>query len=827
MAVDALPWESSQPSAPSNVQIIDVPETRVHRFTDFVALVGALLGIVVVLVLGAYASGTTDGITSDVRGISEILQRLLVAPVNVFSGIVTLIVPSVIVLDIAFRKEPRRILEVLGAALLAFAATVVATYTSTRFGTPELSSSLSVTDADGDSSVSLPAYIAGVAAMLTAAGRRSTRRPISISWNILWIALAVATISGIVTIPAALVTVLIGRVAGLTLRYLLGSSADRAYGGALIEGIRRAGFEPRRLIRADPNDEYAPAELDEVSVALGRTRHGRVYALDTIEGHHLLVVALDGDQHAAGFLTKLWRTTRLRGINTRADVSLRHSAEASALVSHAARTAGVRTARVLGMSHVRDTMVLIYQRPSAARPFADVDAADVSDALLDAIWSEVGKSHVAGISHRSLSSDTILVGHDEAVNMPTVWLSSWELGEVASSPLARRLDRAQVIAMIAAKVGAKRAVDSAFRALDQNDIEQLAPLLQTIAMPRTTRREIRAESSGKVLQDVRAIILERMPTAMVESENITRFGLRTVLMFGLGIVAAWLILSTFNLQQVLEAVRGTEPWWLLIAFGWALLTFFGAALAMIAFSPVRLPMLRVLWVQVAAAYVALVAPAGVGPAVLNLRILTKRNVPTPIAVATVALVQVSAIVVTVVGLVVLTLVTGSEGTLAALPSTPVLIAVGLVAALIVVALIVPQVRAWAVRRVMPTVRQTWPRLVQVLGQPWRLALGIVGNLLLTAAYVGSFHAVLIAFGRDLPLIDIAVLFLLGNAVGAIVPTPGGLGAVEAALTAGLVSAGIPYPVALSIVVVYRAITYWARIPLGYIAMRFMQTKGEL
>jgi uncharacterized protein (TIRG00374 family) len=826
MAAQAPLRDSTERSSTAGVHIIDVPESRVHRFTDFMALVGALLGIVLVLILGAYASGTTDGITSDVRGISEVLQRILVAPVNVFSGIVTLVLPAVIIIDLAARREPRRILEVLGAGLIGFAATVISVFTTTSWGTAELVDSLSVT-VNGDSAVSLPAYIAGVAAMLTAAGRRSTRRPLSVSWNVLWAALAVATISGIVTIPAALVTVLIGRVAGLALRYMLGSAADRAYGGALVEGIRRAGFEPRRLIRADPNDEYAPAELDEVSVALGRTRHGRVYALDTIEGHHLLVVALDGDQHAAGFVAKLWRTTRLRGINTRADVSLRHSAEASALVSHAARTAGVRTARVLGMSHVRDTMVLIYQRPSAARPFADVHAEEVTDELLDAIWSEVGKSHGAGISHRSLSSDTILVGYDEVVGLPTVWLTSWELGEVASSPLARRLDRAQVIAMIAAKVGAARAVESAFRALDEDDIEQLAPLLQTIAMPRTTRHEIRSHPSGKVLQDVRATLLERMPSAAIENENITRFGWRTVIMFALGIVAAWLILSVFNLQEVLEALRGTNLWWLLVAFGWALLTFVGAALAMVAFSPIRMPFLRVLWVQVAAAYVALVAPAGVGPAVLNMRMLTRRRVATPIAVATVALVQVSAIVVTVVGLVVLTLITGSEGTLAQLPSTPVLIAVGLVAALIALGLTVPKVRAWALNRIMPTVRQTWPRLVQVLGQPWRLLLGVFGNLLLTVAYVGAFHAVLTAFGRDMPLIDVAVLFLLGNAVGAIVPTPGGLGAVEAALIAGLTAAGISGAVATSIVVIYRAITYWARIPLGYFAMKFMQKTGEL
>src|SRR5690606_1916071 len=168
-----------------------------------------------------------EGLTEDVRGVSDLIQRILVAPVNVFSGIVTLVVPAVVIIDLAVRREPRRILEVLGAGVMAFAAAIIATYTTSRWGSDELISSLSIT-VDGINTVSLPAYISGVAAMLTTSGRRSTRRALRVSWNILWIALAIAAISGIVTIPAALVTVLIGRMAGLTLRYLLGSTADRA-----------------------------------------------------------------------------------------------------------------------------------------------------------------------------------------------------------------------------------------------------------------------------------------------------------------------------------------------------------------------------------------------------------------------------------------------------------------------------------------------------------------------------------------------------------------------------------------------------------------------
>ncbi|MFV0633049.1 lysylphosphatidylglycerol synthase transmembrane domain-containing protein [Demequina sp.] len=807
------------------VTVIDQPSTRVHRVTDLIAAIGTVVGIVLVLLLGAYGHATTQGFAEDVSGIAKVLQRLLVAPVNIFSGIVTLMVPSAVIIDFAARREPRRILEVLGAAVLAFIATLIAALTTLEWGSDELISSLSVRGAEGAMVVQLPAYLAAVAAMLTTAGLRTTRRVLSISWTLLWISAAVAFVSGIVTLPAVITVILIGRASGLTLRWLLGSMADRAYGAVLVEGIRRAGFEPRRVVRSDAHDGYDPGVIDPVSAALGRTRSGRVYDVTTVEGHRLITIAVDGDRHAAGFLTKLWTTMRFRGIDARAEMSLRHSAESTALASHAARAAGVRTARVLGMSQARDTMITVYQRPLATRSLLDIPAAEVSDALLDAVWAEVSRANAAGIAHRTISADTVLVGEEDATGAPVVWITTWEMGEVASSTLARRLDSVQVLAATAAIVGAERAVNAAFRALGEDVVEQIAPLLQMIVLPRETRQAIKRD---KLLPELRSRIVQRLPDAEIEQQNIARFGWRTIATIILALIAGGVILASFNTADVVSALEQANAWWILGAFLWSLLTFLGAALAMVAFSPVKLPWTRVVLTQVAAAYIALAVPAGVGPAALNLRLLTRRRVANPLAVATVALVQVSAIVVTVGGLLVLTLITGSEGTLAALPSTTVLMGVGAVVTVVVAAMLIPRLRRWVLAKIMPPLRQTWPRLVQILGQPMRLLTGLAGNFVQTIAFVGAFYCTLQAFGQELAIIDVAVLFFLSNAVGAVVPTPGGLGAVEAALIAGLTtSAGLSTGVATSVVIVYRLITYWIRIPMGYVAMQWLQRKGEL
>jgi len=64
-------------------------------------------------------------------------------------------------------------------------------------------------------------------------------------------------------------------------------------------------------------------------------------------------------------------------------------------------------------------------------------------------------------------------------------------------------------------------------------------------------------------------------------------------------------------------------------------------------------------------------------------------------------------------------------------------------------------------------------------------------------------------------------------VGSIVPSPGGIGPVELALTAGLAAAGVPYGVALSTAIVYRLVTFWIPIPVGWLSLQRLQKVGDL
>ncbi|MFC8943361.1 hypothetical protein ACFT1B_35320, partial [Streptomyces griseoincarnatus] len=155
------------------------------------------------------------------------------------------------------------------------------------------------------------------------------------------------------------------------------------------------------------------------------------------------------------------------------------------------------------------------------------------------------------------------------------------------------------------------------RDLPDDDIAAIGPLIQSIALPRTTREEVR-RSKG-LLGELRGALVERLPEASVQPQRISRFSARTVLTTTLMIIAVAVIVTTINFNEIAQAVREANPSWIAVAFTLALITWFGAGLTLVAFSPTRVPIVRATLTAAAGSFVALAAPAGIGPAALNLR----------------------------------------------------------------------------------------------------------------------------------------------------------------------------------------------------------------
>jgi len=98
---------------------------------------------------------------------------------------------------------------------------------------------------------------------------------------------------------------------------------------------------------------------------------------------------------------------------------------------------------------------------------------------------------------------------------------------------------------------------------------------------------------------------------------------------------------------------------------------------------------------------------------------------------------------------------------------------------------------------------------------------------LNLGYILCLAACVMAFGGELSFAAIAVVYLTGSVVGQAAPTPGGLGAVEAAMAAGLTLAGLDSGLAFSAVLLYRVITFWLPTIPGYFAFNWLQRNNYL
>jgi len=145
-----------------------------------------------------------------------------------------------------------------------------------------------------------------------------------------------------------------------------------------------------------------------------------------------------------------------------------------------------------------------------------------------------------------------------------------------------------------------------------------------------------------------------------------------------------------------------------------------------------------------------------------------------------------------------------------------------VVALLLLAVAVPAGRRLLIGRFLPLVRRVVPRVVAVFQDPRKVMTLFSGALLLDLSFVAALTCATRAFGAEPSLPAVAVVYFAGAIIGSAVPTPGGLGGVEAALSAGLVAVGLNPGIAVSSVLLFRLCTYWLPIPFGWASLNYLQ-----
>jgi glycosyltransferase 2 family protein len=799
---DGAPRSSDAPEPALATE--DHLERRIRRPIDLLRLVVGCAAAVVLAGAGLVAHATATGVATDIATAGHRLPGALLALLGLAATLALIVLPVALAGRQLARGESRRLGEAVFTAAITLAVITAVNALLRLPRAAHLYSALAVTRGGLAVTVPLDAYLAALAAYVTViglSGRPRWRDAVLVSLLVYCVANLVA---GHTTVLSLLITLVLGRTIGVGIRYAAGQPSQRPPAAEIAEAIGSQGI-PLAAMRRIP-------EMHPVT---------RLYAATARDGSRLDITVFDRDQEAADALYRFYRGLRLaRQIARTGPLSQERALERRALLSYAAADAQVRTPRLRAFVRVGpDAIVLAYTHEDGVT--LDGLPGGPADMQLRRVWQTVLRLHSHRVTHRALTADRILITGDGEV----VLLDPGN-GDVAASELQMRLDVAQLLAELALHVGPERAADVALGEVGAARLAGAVPLLQPLALYRSTRGAVRRRPD--LLPALRARLLAALPNGgQVARVQLERVRLRTLLSLVAGVAAAYVLAGQLARVNLIRVVRHADWRWTLIALVVSALTYAAAATSLSGFVLERLAFVRTLLAQVAASFVTLVTPAAVGGAALNIRYLQRSGVSPARATASVGAAQVVAFLLHMLLLVIFAALTGTLHIHSLTPPTWAYAALAGLLVLVLAAIAIPPGRRLLRARLTPALGQVLPRLLDLAQNPRKLAAGFAGALALTALYVFCLAACVRALGGSVPLVGVAVVYLTGSAIGSAAPTPGGLGAVEVALSAGLTAAGLQSATALSAVLLFRLLTFWLPVPAGWVAFNYLERREAL
>ncbi|MER6103915.1 lysylphosphatidylglycerol synthase domain-containing protein [Streptomyces sp. NPDC001832] len=857
---------------------------RVHRPSDLLRLLIGVLAIGVLLSIAAFAHGTTTGLEQDINKGTGQAPDILIKSAGLLSSIAVLLVPVAFAIERLIKRDGLRIADGVLAAVLAHGVSLATDLWVAKSAPSTIQDALTQPQPGDALTDPVHGYLAPVIAYMTAVGMARRPRWRVVLWVVLLLDAFAMLVSGYTTPFSIILTVLIGWSVAYGTLYTVGSPNVRPTGQHLMAGLRRVGFHPVTAMRA----EEAPDSGDQ-------SDRGRRYRVTLEDGPPLDVTVVDREQQAQGFFYRVWRRLTLRGITqNRSFQSLRQALEQEALLAYAAIAAGANAPKLIATSELGpDAVMLVYEHIGGCS-LDTLEDSEITDELVRGAWRQVKALQSRRIAHRRLTGDAILV--DRAGK---VFVTDLRGGEIAAGDLVLRMDVAQLLTTTGLRVGAERAVAGALEVLGPDAVADCLPLLQPLALSRSTRATLRrlarersqrereavleASDAAKraraleheaaqetsaagpgpdrkvarkslrnekqaekramgdaleeareedLLSQMRQQVLLIRPQAPVVPVRLERIKARTLVSCIAGAIAAYFLLSQVTQADFGVVVEQAEWGWVAAAVAFSALSYVAAAMSLLGFVPERVPFGKTVLAQVAGSFVKIVAPAAVGGVALNTRFLQRAGVRPGLAVASVGASQLFGLGCHILLLAAFGYLTGTERTPSSLtPSRTVIAGLLTVAVLVLVVTAVPFLRKFVVTRVRSLFAGVVPRMLDVVQRPQKLVTGIGGMLLLTGLFVLCLDASVRAFsGPDVPHLSyasVAVVFLAGNALGSAAPTPGGMGAVEGALTLGLIAVGLPKEVAAPAVLLYRLLTLWLPVLPGWLCFNHLTRKGEL
>lgn len=883
---DATTGQAGRAPSGPKVRINDTPPRSVRDFNDVLQAVICLLLAAAVVLVAYFLQSSTKGVESDVHRVSQMasLHWIVELPISFLQSFSFLVIVSVVLIRLLLAHAWWPTLAATISLVASGAVSALLTWLL-PLGLPPLRRYFSAPASDvlGVGPIVL---FAGVAGFLIAAGSHRSSRSLAWAWDWYAVLMVIEVLASTLQLPSAAFAVLLGCCVGLLVRFGFGSPSTGAWGQQLVDALADVGVdvdvlslqktaEERTSFSDDLTDSsrlYHARTVDgerlTVSV-LDAQHHSRGYlsqlwqkvrlqglsirqdrtVRDAAE-HHLLMlrslsalrlpvpqVRVMGDTGESSFLVF---ESPSRGRHAHPlDLTQASDDQAAQLMR------GLERAHRRGITHraiTSDDIGVIPDRPTAHDETMAVT--HLSRQRLLAGLSPDGRPGTDPADTRTAGTpDTGIAGpaagrqssddpDDEPVSMSgQAVLDGWSHGDVASSRTHIMVDRVQLLTLLAVKIGVDRTIAAARTVYSDEGLAALAPYFQQVVIPSRTRHE--AQWNRSVLKDLRqrcGDLVEQPVTAEGETVQFARFSWKRVVTLVLLMVAIVAIFTQLNFEEMLTTIRTANPWWALVSLLLGIVSWLGSALAFGIFIPKehrKGHWAGIVGTQAVASFTAVSMPTAAGPLTVNTLFLRKIGFDNTSAIATATTDTVAEFATTLLMFLVLGLFTGRSGIQNVIPSTTVLIVVGVLAALVAIVMLVPPWRKWVVTKWGTPIKNYGRQIIELFSHPKTLAISALGSVIQNTTLAAAFWVCLLAFGYRLDFIVTLFLFLLSNAIGSAVPTPGGLGAVETVVSLAFVGVGVPSSTAVSATLLFRLMTYWLRMLLGYAYLKWMQHHNYL
>lgn len=524
-------------------------------------------------------------------------------------------------------------------------------------------------------------------------------------------------------------------------------------------------------------------------------------------------------QRSGGALRELWRRLRLRDTETAPlQTSMSRAVEHRALMAIAIGDAGLANTSTIAFAALDRGWTLYAHKPVRGTPLDEC----VDTTPLAKVWEALQTLHGYQISHGDLRGNEITIDNGE------VLFGGFGSAEYGATDAQLRSDIVQLLVTTSALYDAKSTVSAAIDAFGKDIVLTASRRLTKSAVPKRIRKSV--SDPGGVISRLRTEVKHQTGADQIKTEPITRFTRSQVIqlvLLGALVYVAYPFIST--VPTFFSELRNANWWWALLGLVISASTYVGAAAALWASADETVNFWRLSVAQVANTFAATTTPAGVGGLALSTRYLQKGGGLSPMRATTaVALQQAVQVIMHLVLLILFSTVAGASMNLSHfVPDATVLYLIaGVTLGIVGTFLFVPTLRRWLATDLRPKVKELTNDLLEVAREPKRLGLIVLGCAGTTLGAALALWTSIEAFGGGATFVTCTVVTMVGGTLASAAPTPGGVGAVEAALIGGLAAFGVPAAVGVPSVLLYRVLTCWIPVFVGWPVMRWL-TENEM